>query len=163
VTAFVLQFTDLNRKKYTFYEGEDLSCCAVSFVLGLALADNAFKNKFKSLRGIYDLIVTPDSDRIKLEWDEEWAERPIFRDTEITANGVRISKTESFQYSKYRYYFVHIGRAEGYEKTLELYGLQRGSGKELNGRKLILYFPFPPSIFAVYYSLMICRHRCSDP
>jgi hypothetical protein len=158
-----LQFTDLNRKKFTFYEGEDLSCCAVSFILGLALADNAFKNKFKSLRGIYNLIVPPDADRIRLEWEDEWAERPIFRDAEITANGVRISKTEPFQYSKYRHYFVQIGRAKGYEKTLELYGLRRGSGKELNGRILILYFSFPTSIFAVYYSLIICCHRCSDP
>ncbi|OBT38582.1 hypothetical protein VE00_11143, partial [Pseudogymnoascus sp. WSF 3629] len=120
------------KKKFTFYEGEDLSCCAVSFMLALALADNAFKNKFKSLRDIYNLVVDPDADRITLEWDDEWAERPIFRDVKATANGVRISKTKSFQYSKYRYYFVRLGRVMGYEKALELYGLRRGSGKELN-------------------------------
>ncbi|KFY79510.1 hypothetical protein V499_01506 [Pseudogymnoascus sp. VKM F-103] len=120
------------KKKFTFYEGEDLSCCAVSFMLALALADNAFKNEFKSLRDIYNLVVPPDADRITLEWDDEWAERPVFRDVEVTANGVRISKTKSFQYAKYRYYFVRLGRVMGYEKALELYGLRRGSGKELN-------------------------------
>ncbi|OBT81691.1 hypothetical protein VE02_10212, partial [Pseudogymnoascus sp. 03VT05] len=110
------------KKKFTFYEGEDLSCCAVSFMLALALANNAFKNEFKSLRDIYNLVVPLDADRITLKWDDEWAEQPIFRDVEVTANG----------YAKYRYYFVRLGRVMGYEKALELYGLRRGSGKELN-------------------------------
>ncbi|ELR06978.1 hypothetical protein GMDG_08212 [Pseudogymnoascus destructans 20631-21] len=118
------------KKKFTFYEGEDLSCCAVSFMLALALADNAFKNEFKSYT--YNLVVPLDADRITLEWDDKWAERPIFHDVEVTANGVRISKTKPFQYAKYQYYFVPLGRVMGYEKALKLYGLRRGSGKELN-------------------------------
>ncbi|OBT82853.1 hypothetical protein VE02_09903 [Pseudogymnoascus sp. 03VT05] len=120
------------KKKFTFYKGEDLSCCAVSFMLALALANNAFKNEFKSLRDIYNLVVPLDADRITLEWDDEWAEQPIFRDVKVTANGVRISKTKSFQYAKYQYYFVRLGRVMGYKKALELYGLRRGSRKELN-------------------------------
>ncbi|OBT41612.1 hypothetical protein VE00_07824 [Pseudogymnoascus sp. WSF 3629] len=117
-----LDTSEKEKKKFTFYEGENLSCCAVSFMLALALADNAFKNKFKSLRDIYNLVVNPDANHITLEWDDEWAERPIFRDVKATTNG----------YSKYRYYFVRLGRVMGYEKALELYGLRRGSGKELN-------------------------------
>ncbi|KFY94604.1 hypothetical protein V500_03136 [Pseudogymnoascus sp. VKM F-4518 (FW-2643)] len=105
------------KKKFTFYEGEDLLCCVVSFMLALALANNAFKNKFKSLRDIYNLIVPLDADCIALKWDDEWAERPIFCNIE---------------YLKYRYYFVRLGRVMGYEKALELYSLQRGLGKELN-------------------------------
>jgi hypothetical protein len=158
----LLQFTDLNRKKFTFYEGEDLSCCAVSFMLALACADNAFKNEFKSLRDIYNLVVPLDADRITLEWDDEWAEQPIFRDVEATANGVRISKTKSFQYAKYRYYFVRLGRVMGYEKALELYGLRRGSGKELNGMILILFISVLLVVFAVLFA-NICCHRRTNP
>jgi hypothetical protein len=35
-------------------------------MLALALANNAFKNKFASLEDIYGLIVPPDTDRIRL-------------------------------------------------------------------------------------------------
>ncbi|OBT95966.1 hypothetical protein VE01_06689 [Pseudogymnoascus verrucosus] len=76
------------KKKFTFYEGEDLSCCVVSFMLALALTNNAFKNKFKSLRDIYNLVVPLDANRITLKWDDEWAERPVFYDVKVTANGV---------------------------------------------------------------------------
>jgi hypothetical protein len=51
-------------------------------MMALALADNAFENKFTSLAQIYDLVVPGTTDRIRLKWDKEWAERPVFRDVE---------------------------------------------------------------------------------
>ena len=51
-------------------------------MVALALADNAFENKFTSLAQIYSLIVPATTDRIRLKWDSEWAERPIFGDVE---------------------------------------------------------------------------------
>jgi hypothetical protein len=131
-------------------------------MLALALADNAFKNNFRSLRDIYNLVVPPDADRIALEWDDKWVERPIFRDVEATANGVRISKTNPFLYSKYRYYFVRLGRVMGYEKALELYGLRRGSGKELNGMIIIPFVSMLPVSFAFLFANTCC-HRCTYP
>lgn len=59
------------RKIFVFYEAEDLACCRVTFMLALALADNVFKNKFTSLKDIYSLVVPPDTDRIRLQWDNE--------------------------------------------------------------------------------------------
>ena len=107
-------------------------------MLALALADNAFESKFNSLEDIYTLIVPPDTDRIRLQWDNKWAERPVFRDVESTANGIRISKTKCLQYSKHRHYLIRLGRTCGYEKRLEFYDLRRASGKRLNGR----FFPY---------------------
>jgi hypothetical protein len=61
----------------------------------LALADNAFENKFTSLSQIYDLVVPSTTDCICLKWDKEWAERPIFRYVEKTlGDEVCISKTQ---------------------------------------------------------------------
>jgi hypothetical protein len=51
-------------------------------MFGLALNDRAFKNKFTSLSQIYSLIVPSTTDRLRIKWDCEWAERPIFRDVE---------------------------------------------------------------------------------
>jgi hypothetical protein len=91
-----------NRKKFAFCESEDLIYyCLILFMMALALADNAFKNKFTSLKQIYDLIVLSNTDRIRLRWDEEWAKRPIFCDVEHTPKGVRISKTKALQYTKH--------------------------------------------------------------
>ena len=101
--------------------------------MALAIADNAFKNKFTSLRQIYDLVVPKGTDRIRLKWDDEWAKRPIFRDIEHTPTKVQISKTKSFPYAKHRYYFVRLGRTCRFRKRLQWYDLRRGSGKGLNG------------------------------
>ena len=51
-------------------------------MFSLALADRVFKNKFTSLAQMYSLIVPSTTDRFRLKWDSEWAERPIFRDVE---------------------------------------------------------------------------------
>jgi hypothetical protein len=64
-------------------------------MMALALADNAFENGFASLAQIYKLVVPGSTDRIRLKWDKEWAERPIFRDVEKTPGDVaRISEMQ---------------------------------------------------------------------
>lgn len=63
-------------------------------MLALALADDAFESKFNSLKDIYTLIVPPDTDRIPLQWDSKSAGRPVFRDVDGTANGIRVSNTK---------------------------------------------------------------------
>jgi hypothetical protein len=65
--AYFVISADLSRKKFAFCECENLICCPVLFTLALALADNAFKNKFTSLKQIYDLVVPSDIDRIRLK------------------------------------------------------------------------------------------------
>lgn len=97
-------------------------------MMSLALADNAFENGFTSLAQIYRLVVPSSTDRIRLKWDKEWAERPIFRDVE---KGL-ISKTQSLGYRKHRDFFVRLGRTCGYRKKLQMYDWRRASGKKLN-------------------------------
>jgi hypothetical protein len=121
-----LSTADSSRKVFAFYEGENLTCCPVLFTMALALADNAFKNKFTSLAQIYELVVdTSEIDRIRLKWDEAWAKRPVFRDVESTPNGVRISTTRPLNYSKHQCSFVRLGRTCGYPKKLQFYDLRR--------------------------------------
>lgn len=106
--------------------------------MALALADNAFENKFTSLAQIYNLIVPGNTDRIRLKWDSDWAQRPVFRDIENTTDGTRISPTKALQYAKHRHHFVRLGRSCGYRKRLEFYDLRRASGKRLNGKDELL-------------------------
>jgi hypothetical protein len=71
----------------------------VLFTIALALADNAFKNKFTSLAQIYDLVVDmSETDCIRLKWDKAWVKRPVFHDVQNTPNGVCISTTRLLSY-----------------------------------------------------------------
>ena len=64
-------------------------------MLALALANNAFENKFTSLKDIYSLVVPHNTNRIRLQWDNKWAKRPVFRNMEHTINGIHISKPKA--------------------------------------------------------------------
>ena len=119
----------------------------------MALADGAFKNKLTSLRDVYSLVVPPDTDRIRLQWDEDWAQRPVFRDVEHTANGIRVSLTKALDYSKHRHHLIRLGRTSGFEKKLEFYDLRRASGKRLKGRFSALLIPLPSRFLRVTVEL----------
>ncbi|KAK7937639.1 uncharacterized protein PG986_014507 [Apiospora aurea] len=118
-------------KKFGFHEEDTLLHDPVLHMLSLAFADDAFFNPFGSVGEIYDLVVPPESDRLKLRWKEECLDRPIFRDVEL-ANGVKISLAKALTYKKVRDHLVRLGRALGYAKRLEFYDIRRGSGKKLH-------------------------------
>jgi hypothetical protein len=107
------------------------------YMMALAFADNAFLNDFTWLEQIYNLVVPPERDRIRLRWKDSWAETPIFRDVEHSANGIRVSLTKSLEYGKHRSHWVRLGRTCGFEKKLEFYDLRRASGKELTSENAI--------------------------
>lgn len=102
-------------------------------MLALALVDGAFKNELTTLRDLYNLVVPADTDRIRLQWDEDWAQKPVFRDIEHTTNGIRVSLVKALDYAKHRHHLIRLGRTSGFEKKLEFYDLRRASGKRLKG------------------------------
>ncbi|KAH6708579.1 hypothetical protein EV126DRAFT_331542 [Verticillium dahliae] len=117
------------KKVFGFHEEDTLLHDPVLHTLALAFADDAFLNGFSGPEQIYDLVVPPRSDRLRLLWKRDWAERPIFRTTE----GLQMALDKALTYSKTRGHLIRLGRALGYAKKLEFYDLRRGSGKKLNG------------------------------
>ena len=63
------------------YDG-NLVCNPVMYMMALAFADNAFANDFTHPEQIYELVVPPEADRIRLQWKDSLAGTPIFRDVE---------------------------------------------------------------------------------
>ncbi|KAH7363524.1 hypothetical protein B0T11DRAFT_353822, partial [Plectosphaerella cucumerina] len=116
------------KKTFGFHEEDTPFHDPVLHTLALAFADDAFLNDFSGPGQIYDLVVPAQSDRLRLMWKTEWAERPIFRNTE----GFQVALEEALTYSKTRGHLIRLGRALGYAKKLEFYDLRRGSGKKLN-------------------------------
>jgi hypothetical protein len=101
-----------------FRDNEDMICCAILFLIALAIANNAFKNKFTSLRQIYSLVILNSTDRICLKWDDNWAKRLIFCNIKQTPIGIYISDIKSLSYAKHRYYFVRLSRTCRFRKRL---------------------------------------------
>ncbi|CRK25088.1 hypothetical protein BN1708_014133 [Verticillium longisporum] len=116
------------KKVFGFHEEDTLLHDPVLHALSLVLADDAFLNGFCNPEQIYDLVVPPQSDRLRLMWKEDWRERPIFRDTD----GLQVALDKALTYGKTRDDLIRLGRALGYAKKLEFYDLRRGSGKKLN-------------------------------
>jgi len=102
--------------------------------MSLALADGAFENNLKTPENIYDLEIPPERESVRIPWKEDWLDKPIFRDIEKTADGTRISPQKALPYSKYRDFFVRLGRVTGFEDVLEPYQLRRGSGLKINSK-----------------------------
>jgi hypothetical protein len=123
-------------KEFAFREDDMLLYDPLVPVMALAFADDAFENEFNGLEDIYNLVVPVNSDRLRLLWKEEWSHRPVFRDVEPSANGVRVALNKPLPYSKERGHLIRLGRSIGLAKALEWYDLRRGSGKKLNGRRL---------------------------
>ncbi|KAK0701564.1 hypothetical protein B0T26DRAFT_681697 [Lasiosphaeria miniovina] len=119
-------------KEFAFREDDMLIYDPLIPIMGLAFADGAFVNEFKDPEEIYELVVPPNSDRLRLRWKEEWRRRPVFRDVEDSEEGIRIAVNKALKYQKERGHLVRLGRAIGLEKVLEWYDLRRGSGKKLN-------------------------------
>jgi hypothetical protein len=66
-----------------------------TFMLALALADDAFKNKFTSLKDIYNLVVPRILTAFVFNGMTNW-----LNGLSSAANGIRISKTKALQYTK---------------------------------------------------------------
>jgi hypothetical protein len=51
-----------------FYNNDgNLVCNPIMYIIALAFANNAFANNFTCLEQIYELVVSPKADRIRLE------------------------------------------------------------------------------------------------
>jgi len=120
-------------KQFAFREDDMLIYDPLIPIMGLAFADGAFINEFKDPEEIYELVVPPNSDRLRLRWKEDWRKRPVFRDVEDSEEGIRIALDKALKYQKERGHLVRLGRSIGLAKVLEWYDLRRRSGKKLNG------------------------------
>ena len=69
-----------------------------------------------------------------MRWKEEWRGRPVFRDVNPSASGVRVALDKALPYSKERRHLIRLDQSIGLAKSLEWYDLRRGSGKKLNGK-----------------------------
>ena len=127
---------DSDPKEFAFREDDMLIYDPLIPIMGLAFADGAFINEFKDPQEIYELVVPPNSDRLRLRWKEEWCSRPVFRDVEDSEEGIRIALDQALKYQKERGHLIRLGRSIGMAKVLEWYDLRRGSGKKLNGKPI---------------------------
>ncbi len=104
-------------KIFTFYESADLVLCPVLLFLSQAFADKAFEASV-TLEEIYDLVIPPRKDCLRIRWNTKWAKRLVFRDVEVTTTGVRVSNTIALNYGKHKHHYQRLRRGCGFENLL---------------------------------------------
>jgi hypothetical protein len=109
------------RKKYIFcFKGLPIFCI-VSYILSISIGQNTFKNNFKSIKEILNLIILGYCNILHIKWKNNILSQPFFCDIKNIIRGVYVLNNKAFPYAKYRDIFVQLGRVIGFKITLELY------------------------------------------
>jgi hypothetical protein len=124
----------IHRKKFIFRLENTLAFCIVLHLLAIFVAHGAFRNDYGSIEEIFRLELPVNRDTLKLKCKKSFMTKPIFRDLEKTAEGLRASESKACPYYKYRDRFVWLGQVAGFENSLELYQVRRASGRNINGK-----------------------------
>ena len=119
-------------KKFIFRLESIPAFCIVSYIISLAIADNAFRYHLTSVEEVFNYTIPAHKECLKLQFRKEIENRPIFRNAEKRCRGGQISETKALPYQKCRDHFVWLGRLAGFEQSLEFYQLRRASGRKLN-------------------------------
>ncbi|KAF2731443.1 hypothetical protein EJ04DRAFT_554701 [Polyplosphaeria fusca] len=119
-------------KKFTFrLEGLPALCIVLHF-LGIGEGRSAFRNDFKIVQQIFDLVIPAERNMLRIRWKQELLDKPFFCDFDHTPDGGRMREVRAFPYAKYRDVFIRLGLVLGIEERLELYQLRRASGHNIN-------------------------------
>ena len=118
-----------------------LILCPHSTFLALAFADRAFKAPDLTMKNIFELEVQ-EGRELPLIWDEGWLKRPIFRRSERTAQGIRISESEPWTPGMLNKSLKSVGIATGIDLPIGAYTFRRGNGEALenSGKDLKLNY-----------------------
>ena len=109
-------------------------------MIGIAILDDAFDSKVKSVEDVYYTRVKAPRHSLEFKWKPEKLKTPIFRQAERTATGVETSLTKALRYYTYLYYLQRLGLAAGFMQILTAYTIRRGVGEAVEGT----WYPEPP-------------------
>ena len=115
------------------YEVDDLIFDPVILVISLGLLDGAFDVDYTSVQQIFRLQVNPHRQVMRLHWNDDWKEKPIFRQAVLTPDGVRTSDKEPLKYHTMLYYLQRLGFMLSMMMILNPYNIRRGAGEGVQG------------------------------
>lgn len=108
------------------YEQADPHYDAITFFLGLALADGAFLG-IASAEALLKLQVPADRKAWQLQWKDEVLELPVVR----VANAGGVTE-EPFKCQQLFYHLRKLSERSGYPKGITIHAVRRGVGNEVN-------------------------------
>ena len=80
-----------------------------------------FKDNFKSIKEIFDLIIPDHRDVLRIKWKNDILSQPFFYNVKNITGGVYVLNDKAFLYIKYWDIFVQLRRITGFKIVLELY------------------------------------------
>lgn len=119
-----------------FYERRKTpSFCLISFILGLAFADQAFAStRIREPIDIWNIKIPERLLSVPIEWRPEWEPVPLLRRTFRTSSeGARTSPTLAAQFSQMAKWNIRLGKSFGMQEDFQYRMLRRGAGNAING------------------------------
>ena len=115
-----------------------LLCSQITF-LSLAFANKAFKAPdLICAENLFKLGILPGKREQHLNWKESWLKRPIFRRSEYTVQGTRISEREPWTPSALSTRLKRVGAITGIDLPTGAYTFRRGNGEALDSSSKLL-------------------------
>jgi hypothetical protein len=131
-----IELTDTHSTIYFFTEVDDLIFCAITHLVALALADDAFEApSLTTPERVFEHKVWGPVLCTPLHWKQEKLKTPIFRQHEPSADGCNPTTEAALSYSQFRQSLNRLGRAAGFKETLTSYCFRCGTANVVD-RKL---------------------------
>ena len=109
--------------------------CVVSHVMSLALADQVFaKPDLNTPEKLFNLAVErPGTQYLPIPWGADALDRPLFRPSIQTEDGIQIASDSALPYHKYHPWVKQLGMKTGFLQVMTTYCLRRAEGNAING------------------------------
>lgn len=120
-------------KTFILTEVDALIFDPIILMITIAILDNAFKSKIKTVEEILRTRVKAPRRSLEFDWDPEKMKTPIFRHAEPSVTGIQTSPTKALRYHTYLYYLQRLGLEAGFMQILGAYAIPRGSGEAVDG------------------------------
>lgn len=135
------------RKRFLFYENDNLLLCPIAHFLALAFADRAFEaSSLQEATNILRVQVPQHKKSLTIQWRQEILDIPVLRQSVRTEGGFRTSQHEPLSAAASGRYLRRLGEATGFEHPLSHYAVRRGTGNAVDGTRFLVLFLLLPTV-----------------
>jgi hypothetical protein len=112
-------------------------------MITIAILDDAFEADINCIEDIYSKRLLPPRHSLHFKWKPERMKTPIFRQAEMTPEGIQTSLSKALRYYTYLHYLQRLGLQAGFMQILGSYCIRRGAGEAVESTLPLQLRSFP--------------------
>ena len=98
-------------------------------MIALAILDNAFESKIKSVRQLFQIQVLVVHYSLEFQWKKEKLKTSVFQQTELSVTEIQTFNVKTLHYYIYLYYLQQLDLAAEFMQILCAYNIQQETGE----------------------------------